>query len=160
LLPLFFGKEFIESIIIFQLLVVYFIFSLVNSVFTFTLIGAKKEIVYLKSLFLGSVGFFAIMLLPGPFPLSHLASIGLVLFQLISLFVMLREVQSFINFSVVNTILIPLFIGIAIMILLATFYTSFPGFSFFIAFIVSPIILYYTVGITQEDKKYALKAIS
>ena len=160
LLPLLFGKEFIESIIIFQLLVLYFIFSVLNSVFTFTLVGAKKEVVYLKSLFLGAVGFFGIMLLPGPAPSSHLAAIGLVLFQLISLFVMLREVQSFIDFSVFRAILTPILSGASIMILLVMSNSFFQGFSFIIALIISPIILYYSVGITQEDKNYALKAIS
>ena len=160
LLPLLFGKEFIESILIFQLLVLYFIVSVLNSVFTFTLVGVKKDSIYLKSLFLGAIGFFGIMLLPGPAPSSHLAAIGLVLFQLISLFVMLREVQSFINFSVIRTILTPILSGASIMILLIMSNSFFQSFSFIIALIISPIILYYSVGITKEDKNYALKAIS
>ena len=73
---------------------------------------------------------------------------------------MLREVQSFINFSVIRTILTPILSGASIMILLIMSNSFFQSFSFIIALIISPIILYYSVGITKEDKNYALKAIS
>lgn len=160
LLPLFFGDEFFASTLIFQLLSVYFVCSVINSACTFTLIGAEKEKVYLNSILLGGVGFFGIMLLPVPIPSSHLAAIGLVIFQLISFLIMLREIQTFIHFPLGRTVFLPIVAGLAVMTALALLYSLFPMLSFILAITVTPVILYFAAGITPEDRAYTMKMVS
>tara|TARA_B100001123_G_C15343694_1_gene1036101 strand:- start:9275 stop:10669 length:1395 start_codon:yes stop_codon:yes gene_type:complete len=160
ILPFLFGNDFVESTVIFQLLTLYFVCSVINSVCTFTLIGAEREKVYLNSLMLGGAGFFGIMLLPGPVPSSHLAAMGLVIFQLISFLVMLREIQAFIQFPVGRIIFLPIVSGLAVMTVLAQLYSLFPLFSLILAITATPIILYFVAGISPEDRTYAMRALS
>ncbi len=157
LLPFLFGNDFVESTVIFQLLSLYFVCSVINSVCTFTLIGAGREKVYLNSLLLGGAGFFGIMLLPGPIPSSHLAAIGLVMFQLVSFLVMLREIQTFVEFPVGRAVFLPIVSGLAVMTALALLYSLFPLLSFILAITITPLILYLAAGITQEDRAYVMK---
>ena len=160
ILPAVFGSEFNQSALIFQILALYFVCSVINSVFTFTLIGAKKEKTYLNSILLGGAGFFGIMLLPGPVPSSHFAAMGLVLFQVISLLVMMREVQTFISFSVARSLLLPIVASGVLMGVFSLTYPLSPLLTFLASLVITPVVLYKSVGITSEEKLYYIKSIS
>ncbi len=159
ILPAIFGSEFNQSALIFQILTLYFVCTAINSVFTFTLIGAEKEKVYLNSLLLGGAGFFGIMLLPGPLPSSHFAAMGLVLFQVISLLVMMREVQSFISFPMIRSLLLPIIVSGVLMGIFSLTYPSSPVLTFLACLVITPVVLYKSVGITSEEKSYYIKSI-
>lgn len=160
ILPLIFGSEFTRSALIFQILSVYFVCSVINSVFTFTLIGAGREKVYLNSLLLGGVGFFGITLLPGPLPSSHLAAMGLVLFQVISLLVMVREVQTFIPFRLGRPLLLPVTATVLLMVVFSFTWPSSPLLTFLASAALTPAILYKAAGITPEEKAYYIRSLS
>lgn len=116
LLPLLFGKEFRASVPIFDILVIYFIVTLLSSTLSFTLIALKKEKLYTQSLLTGAVGFAGILLLPLPGDSQLAAPLALVVFQLITFLVMVRHIQDEIPFSIGRVVLLPM---LAVIVLLA-----------------------------------------
>ncbi len=149
--PAIFGSEFTDSSAVFQFLVVYFILTVINSTFTFTLIGAEKEIVYTRSLAVGGVGFFAIMFLPVPVPLTLLAPLALTVFQTFSFMVMSRALQTIIPLSLFRRIFVPILTAIGLLLLFTPWEREGPLPTLVVALIVSFPLLAFASGVKRED---------
>jgi len=150
-----FGDNYQDSSEIFQILCFYFIFSLINSVFTFTLIGLDKENIYLKSLIIGALGFILFFLLT-EYTLAIRFSICLVIFQIISLGIMSVELMKTIKFNYLSSIFFPLIL-LFIMVFLKNVLNSYnSNFLFLINMIVFPLILFYILNISSSDKKFLM----
>jgi O-antigen/teichoic acid export membrane protein len=80
-----YGEEYISAVPIFQYLIGYFIITLINSVFTYTLIGMHKEKIYTTALIIGAIIFFMLSIaLTNIFGTVGMA-IGLVIFEISAL---------------------------------------------------------------------------
>jgi O-antigen/teichoic acid export membrane protein len=112
-----FGEQFLASTTIFQILVVYFIFTMINSVITFTLIGMEKERVYMKSLIAGMIVFAMILLLSGISLGTTGAAIAIVFYIITSLIIMAVKLKKTISFSLTKTMLLPSLLSIVIILL-------------------------------------------
>lgn len=151
LFPLLFGQAFEQSSMIFQTLIVYFILTVLNSVFSFTLIGIEREKSYTRSLMIGAVGFFAFMSLPISLPSILLAPLALALFQALSMIVMSRELQDTLAISSFGRILWMIVITVALTALFSTWANGSPVIATAGAVIISPFILAWSAGVNQED---------
>ena len=94
-----FGPEFRDSVLIFQILLGYFVLTIINSIFTFTLIGIEKEKLYTKSLLIGTIVFFVIIFLPLPFSATLIAPIALCAFQFVSMLVMMKHLKQLLTLN-------------------------------------------------------------
>lgn len=112
LLPIIFGSEFRESGLIFQILLGYFVLTIINSVFTFTLIGIEKEQLYTKSLLIGAVAFVVIILIPLPLSATLTAPIALAVYQAVSMLVMIKHIRQSISINLLFRVLLPLSVAI------------------------------------------------
>ena len=153
-----FGKNYQDSFEIFQILCFYFIFSLINSVFTFTLIGLDKENIYLKSLIIGAIGFI-ICFLSTEYSLAIRFSICLVVFQIISLVIMSLELVKIIKFNYLTSIIFPLVLLFLISYLETVFNSYESNFLFLINIIIFPLILFYVLNISSTDKKFFISTL-
>ena len=111
LLPFIFGPEFSESNLIFQALLGYFVLTVINSVFTFTLIGIAKERAYTISLFFGAIAFAIIILIPLPLSATLSVPIALTIHQAVSMIVMMKYLRNSISINLFFRILLPLSIA-------------------------------------------------
>jgi len=116
-----FGEQFLAATTIFQILVVYFIFTMINSVLTFTLIGMEKENIYTKSLIGGMFVFGSILLLTGTSFGTTGAAIAIVFYIITSLIIMAVNLKKMISFSLTRTLLLPSLLGIIFIFLLSDF---------------------------------------
>ena len=102
-----YGDEYLNAVPLFQYLIGYFALTLINSVFTYTLIGMHKEKIYTTSLAIGAAAFFilsiTITLVMGTMGMA----IGLVIFELTALGYMMFNLKE-IKYSIIRTIIIPL----------------------------------------------------
>jgi len=157
--PWIFGTEFRDSSLIFQLLLAYFILTVINSTFTFTLIGIKKERAYTRSLIWGAAGFFAIMLLPVQLPATLMAPLALALFQAISLLIMSKELQTLIPLSLFRRIFFPFVAASLLILLFSNLEKQSPTLSFVLALIISLPVLAFSSGINRDDLDYLKRAL-
>jgi len=85
LIPLIFSAQYVEAIPLFQLLSGVFIFTMINSVIGFTLIGMGHHKEFTRSVFWGFIAFMiAIFILPPLFGLNGVVS-ALVIYQFVAL---------------------------------------------------------------------------
>ncbi|MFQ6673250.1 MAG: oligosaccharide flippase family protein [Fidelibacterota bacterium] len=157
--PVIFGADFTESSIIFQLLVVYFVLTVINSTLTFTLIAAEKELTYTRSLGAGAIGFFAIMLLPVPLPPTLLAPIALAIFQAISLMIMIRGVQEITPVSTWRALFLPVAATIVLVAILTPWQHNNPILAFVFALVVALPVLTITAGVNRDDLSYLKRRV-
>ncbi len=105
-----FGSSFRDAVPIFQVLVGYFVLNLVNSVFSFTLIGIEKEKVYTKSLLWGMIAFFISLL----FLTKSLGTVGvayaLISYQFTALVIMAVALKRQITLNYIRFLILP-FLG-------------------------------------------------
>ena len=111
-----FDMEYLNSIPVFQMIMSYFILTLINSVLAFTLIALTQEKTYTLSLFVGAMLFFALSLILvkgfGPAGMG----IGLGIYQLVGLFIMENKLKKFLEIRLWKMVIIPLFISVAILL--------------------------------------------
>lgn len=107
LIEIIFGNAFVRAVPVFQLLTGYFVFTLIASVFTFTLIGMKLERIYTKSLLAGMVAFFSTILVLGPFFGAWGAAMAILLYILISLYVMSIGLKSYMTMKLFRILILP-----------------------------------------------------
>ena len=112
LLPIFFGSEFRNASLIFQALLGYFALTVINSVFTFTLIGIEKEHLYTKALFISVIAFVVIILIPIPLSATLIAPIALAVHQGVSMLIMMKYIRKSIYINLLFRTLLPLSIAI------------------------------------------------
>lgn len=111
-----FGKEYLSSVLIFQMIMSYFMITLINSVFTFTLIALKQEKAYTLSLFIGSLVFFAsawfLLKIFGPAGMG----VGLGLYQAVVLLIMNNKLKNFLEIKFLKVVVLPLVVSIVIFL--------------------------------------------
>ncbi|MEJ2628704.1 MAG: oligosaccharide flippase family protein [bacterium] len=151
-----FGVSFLGAVPIFQVLVGYFIFNVINSVFTFSLIGMEKEKVYTVSLLAGMIAFILFLLLfteaLGTFSVAG----GLIIYQLTALVIMAAALKNQIHLNYIRTLLLPL-LGTCLLVipLLLYIHLIFYIKIMFITFIGIPYILW--LGGIGKNEVYFLK---
>jgi len=125
LVKVIFTTEYIEAIPVFRVLTGYFIFTLMNSVFGFTLIGMKKAKYYTWSMIIGGIVF----VISGIIFTSLYKSVGmvisLVLFEIITLISMNILIEKRFRINLFRYVLIPLFIAFSCSVLLL-YYINLP----------------------------------
>ncbi len=152
---LIFGYSFMHAVPIFQVLVGYFVLNLINSVFTFTLIGMEKEKIYTKSLLSGMVIFFIVTFIVTEFLGTMGVACGLIAYQLTSLIIMAAALKRKIVLNYVRSIILP-FSG-ALLLLIPMMFINL---AFFIKIIIITVIGFpYIIwlGGVGKDELYYLK---
>jgi O-antigen/teichoic acid export membrane protein len=159
LFPLLFGNEFRASVPIFDILVIYFILTLLSSTLSFTLIALKKEKLYTRSLIVGAIGFIGILLFPLPGDSQLVAPLALVVFQLITFLVMVRHIQDEIPFSIERVVLFPMLV---IMVLLTggamVMHLSPLIVSIAVVILALPSLLF-SIGFSRDDWQFIKRSI-
>ncbi len=111
-----FGKEYLSSVLIFQTIMSYFMLTLINSAFTFTLIALKQEKAYTFSLFIGSIVFFAsawfLLKIFGPAGMG----VGLGIYQAVVLLIMNNKLKNFLDTKFLKIIVLPLIVSVVIFL--------------------------------------------
>jgi O-antigen/teichoic acid export membrane protein len=103
-----YSTNFVEAVPVFQLMVGYFIFTLISSVFAFTLIGMKLEKIYTRSLIAGMLVFFAGILVLGNVFGAAGAAGSIVFYILVSLIIMIAGLKPHISMDLVRTLVLPI----------------------------------------------------
>lgn len=110
-----FGGNFAGANPIFQVLTGLFVFSLINTVFTYTLIAMNREKIYIASLFIGMVVFLIAVVLLTPAEGSHGTALALVLFEFVSLIIMAIKLKASITFNLLRTLFLPAVLVFAVV---------------------------------------------
>ncbi len=116
-----FGGDYSESILIFKILLVYFSFTIIDSVFANTLIGMKKEKVYTLSLLFGVISVLIFTFALTPFWHEYAIIISFILLDIISLSYMIIYLRKDIEVKVFRSILFPIIITSLVLIFLILF---------------------------------------
>ena len=153
-----FGVNFKNSLNIFQVLCYYFMFSLINSILTFTLIGLNKEKVYLKSLILGSLGFIFFFVF-SELNLAIKLSFCLVIFQLISLIIMLFQLIKKIKFNFFQSIIFPFILLFIFTYFQFSFNSNYFKYLIIVKLIIFPIVLFLSMNISKKDRDFLINNI-
>ncbi len=107
LVRLIYGEAFVGAVPIFQVMVTLFVLKLINSVFTFTLIGIEQEKVYTKSLLWG-LGVFFLMLIILIRPMGSIGVVfALIGFEITSLVVMLAALKQHVVLHFTRSVMLP-----------------------------------------------------
>jgi O-antigen/teichoic acid export membrane protein len=101
-----FGEEYISAVPIFQVLIGFFILTLVNSVFTYTLIGKHKERVYTTALSIGAILFFVFGISLTIYFGTIGMAIGVVIFEISALTYMIFNLSD-IKYNLFRTVVWP-----------------------------------------------------
>lgn len=159
LFPLLFGKAFRASVPIFNILVIYFIMTLLSSTLSFTLIALKKEKLYTQSLITGAVGFTGILLLPLPGGAQLAAPLALVVFQLITFLVMIRHLQDTIPLSIARIVLSPMLVTMLLITIGAMIRHLNPLIVSIVVIVLSLPALVLAIGFSRDDWIFIRKSI-
>ena len=151
-IKLLFGSAFTNAATVFIILLGAFYFTLLSSIFTYTLIAMNCEKQYVYSLFIGAVVFFvSIVLLTGYFGVNGIAA-SYVLFELVSFIIMNVFISKKIKTHVVRTVILPAIIIVLSKMILYSFTAISLQLLLAVAFCL-PMILY-TVGIGKEEFRF------
>ena len=153
-----FGVDFKSSANIFQILCYYFIFSLINSIFTYTLIGLDNEKSYLRSLIIGGLGFIFFFLFMN-LNLAIKLSFSLVFFQFISLLIMLIQLIKKVKFDFFRSIALPFILLFIFSYFQFAFDSNHYNYLLFIKLIVFPLILFLIINISKKDRVFLINNI-
>ena len=116
-----FGSDYSESILIFKILLVYFSFTIIDSVFANTLIGMNKEKGYTLSLLIAVSAVLICTFALTPFWHEYAIIISFILLDIISLFYMIIFIRKDIKIGVLRSILFPVVITLLFLLLLIFF---------------------------------------
>jgi PST family polysaccharide transporter len=116
-----FGADYNEAIFIFRLLLVYFILTIIDSVFANTLIGLMKEKVYTLSLFIAAIFFMIMTFILTPFFNEYGVIYSFIATNFISLSYMIYKLKNEIKIKLTRYILLPLIFSSLFYILLIMF---------------------------------------
>lgn len=157
LITIVFGTSFKEAIPLFQGMVGYFFFTLVNSVIGFTLVGMGREKEFTRAIITGLIVFFiAVILVPRPY-----SAIGVVaalnLYQLVILIALAAKLKSHIHLSLARNLVIPFLIAFLVFLPLLIFAgVTLPVKLAAIIIICFPLIAW-SGGICRDDINYLKK---
>ncbi len=159
IITLVFGKLFTDSIIIFQLLTGYFTFTLINSVFSFTIIGMNKENIYTIALSIGAAVFVISTIVLYKYLSVQGVALALPFFEITVLFYMALKLKQHIKIKILRNLFTPiagtyfiilpvlLFIKISLLVKL-----------FLVLIICFPFILILT-GFSVEEVKFIKRVL-
>ncbi len=111
-----FGIDYQEAIFIFRVLLVYFVFTTIDSVFANTLIGLMKEKIYTISLLIALVIFLILTFTLTPFVGEYGVIYSFTILNLFSLSYMIYFLKRDIKIEIVKFIVIPLSISILVFL--------------------------------------------
>ena len=148
-----FGEGYLSSVLIFQMIMSYFMITLINSVYTFTLIALKQEKTYTVSLFIGSIVFFiSSWFLVKNFGTAGMG-IGLGIYQSVVLLIMNNKLRNFIEIKFWQIVVFPLIISIVIFLpLIFSIHLNIIIKIFLILICMIPISL--LIGIKREELNF------
>ncbi len=159
IITLIFGKLFFDSILIFQLLTGYFTFTLINSVFSYTIIGMNKENIYTVGLSIGAVVFiiFSIVLynyfsVPG-------VALALAFFEITALFYMASKLKQHIRIRILRNMFIPIAGTYIIILPLLLHLNTALIFKLFLVVIVCVPLILVLAGFNIEDFKFLKRVL-
>ena len=116
-----FGSDYSESILIFKILLVYFSFTIINSVFANTLIGLNKEKGYTISLLIGVSAVLIFSFALTPFWHEYAVILSFILLDIISLSYMIIFIKKDIGIRIFSSILFPVIVTLLFLLLLIFF---------------------------------------
>lgn len=116
-----YGPSFLEAVPVFQVLLGYFVLNLINSVFTFTLIGMEKEKVYFRALFWGMVSFLITLLLLTKSLGTSGVACGLIVYQLTALVIMALTLIRQVRIHYFRSLILPFSGALSVLLLLFIF---------------------------------------
>ena len=118
---LIFGNQYSESVIVFQIMIISFFFTLLSSVFSFTFIGIHKEKFYTKSLIIGVVIFLLSLILLTKYLGIKGSALSYSIFELTVFGIMASDLNKIFRINFINTVLTPSIAAIVFVILIVTF---------------------------------------
>jgi O-antigen/teichoic acid export membrane protein len=145
-----FGNEYSEAIFIFRLLLVYFAFTIIDSVFANTLIGLMKEKVYTLSLLFALIIFLIMTFILTPYIGEYGVIYSFMVINIISLSYMIFFIKRDIKIKVTRLIIVPILFAGVVFLFLALFKASFYIEILFAAFIFIP-LLSIILGMGKEE---------
>jgi O-antigen/teichoic acid export membrane protein len=149
-----FGLEFSDAKIVFQILAGYFSVTMINSVFSYTLIGIEREKTYTLSLFWGMLVFFAVIFATGTKFSATGAAAALFFYISTSLIIMARSLKSQIDFNFQRIIILPFIFTFGICLpLLLKFDFTLPV-NLVIAFTICLPLISVLAGIGYAELRY------
>ncbi len=154
LVLLIYGKAFSGAVPIFQIMSGLFVLKLINSVFTFTLIGIEKEKVYTKALIWG-LGTFLLMIIILTKPMGSIGVVfALIGFEIVSLMIMVFELKRYVILHFTRSVMLPIF-GTLCFLWILLFYIEIVFFlKLAVAFIAGVPLIVWLGGIGLDDIRY------
>lgn len=151
---LIFGDAFLDAVPIFQVMVGLFVLKLINSVFTFTLIGIEQEKIYTKSLIFG-LSVFLVMLALCTRPLGSIGVVmALIGFEIASLTVMIFSIKHHVAVHVTRNVIMP-FMGTVCLSMVFLFYIDvFLLIKLLLAFIIGLPVIIWLGGFGLDEIRY------
>jgi O-antigen/teichoic acid export membrane protein len=106
-----FGEKFSAAAPVFQILVGYFVLTLIISVFSYTLVGMKRDRTLTRAMFIGMGTFFiSIFILPRFFNIIGVAG-ALTIYELTALTVMASDIKKQLSVNLSKILLLPLLVA-------------------------------------------------
>ncbi|HVO76181.1 MAG TPA: flippase [Ignavibacteriaceae bacterium] len=119
-----FGSGFAGAVLPFRILTAFFAMTLVNSIFTYTLIGINREKIYTASIFLGMIIFLISTFLLTDFLGTPGPAAAMILFELSSMLFMYYKISKIFSFKLYSKFLFPSAAAVIISLLLLALKTS------------------------------------
>lgn len=153
-----FGKEYLSSVLIFQTIMSYFMITLINSVFTFTLIALRQEKAYTFSLFIGSIVFFVsawfLLKIFGPAGMG----VGLGIYQAVVLLIMNNKLKKLLDTKFLKIIVLPIIVSVSIFLPLI-FIVDLNLIFKTLVILICLIPISQLIGIKREELKFLINKI-
>jgi O-antigen/teichoic acid export membrane protein len=116
LIKIVFTSSFKEAVPIFQILVGYFILTLINSVFTFTLIGMNQEKIYIKSIIAGLIVFIISIIILGNYFGTVGAAASIVIYIFSSLIIQLLGLKPHLKLNYFRWVALPVLMTLIVFL--------------------------------------------
>jgi O-antigen/teichoic acid export membrane protein len=145
-----FGSAYTEAIFIFKLLLVYFVFTIIDSVFANTLIGLMKEKVYTISLLIALIIFLTSTFILTPFLEEYGVIYSFIIINIISLSYMSINLRKEIKIKLYRLVILPLLCTLIILL----FFIFFPipiYIELMIAFLIFIPLLIKVMGFGKDE---------
>ena len=116
LIKIVFTSSFKEAIPIFQILVGYFILTLISSVFTFTLIGMNLEKIYTKSIITGMIMFIISIMILGNYFGTTGAAAAIVIYIFSSLIIQVAGLKPHLKLNHIRLVALPILMTLIVFL--------------------------------------------
>ena len=159
LIPVVFGSEFQLSSQVFQYLMIYFVLSVINTIFTSALIASNNEKTYTWSLLWGVVSVIIFLIIPLQVSLLEAIPLSLGLFQAVSMLIMLNKLRKNLSVRLFRRFVLPL---IAVFMIHTITYILQLGNSILFLFCIIailPFFLAFASGFNKKDLLFLKKQL-